>query len=237
MFLALDTATEHAGVALLNKAGHVIHEKNWLSNRNHTSELHLAIESALVESAIGINDIKGLIVTIGPGSFTGIRIGLAAAKAISISLDIPVVGISTLDVAAFPFINQRDQIISLLPAGRGEFSCAVFRNDENDSSILAPYKKIIEDHIITVDELFSFIDEQKGPMIICGEITDDLEDRLVQINNTIIHIPPIPERQRRSGELARLGYRRFTQGLMDDPTKLQPVYLRKSAAEENLEKK
>ena len=57
------------------------------------------------------------------------------------------------------------------------------------------------------------------------------------MNNTKIHIPAMPERQRRSGELARLGYRRFTQGLMDDPTKLQPVYLRKSAAEENLEKK
>ena len=59
MFLALDTATEHAGVALINKSGNVIYEKNWLSNRNHTSELHLAIQSAHVESAIGINDLKG----------------------------------------------------------------------------------------------------------------------------------------------------------------------------------
>ena len=86
-----------------------------------------------------------------------------------------------------------------------------------------------------MDGLFSFIDEQEDPMIICGEITDDLEDRLARIEKATIRIPMMPERQRRSGELARLGYRRFTQDLIDDPTSLQPVYLRESAAEENLE--
>ena len=237
MFLALDTATEHAGVALVDESGNVIQEKNWLSNRNHTSELHLAIESALGDSEIEIDDLASVVVTVGPGSFTGIRIGLAAAKAISISLDIPIIGISTLDVAAFPFINQQDQIISLLPAGRGEFSCAIFRNERNDSSVLAPYQKIVQDHIITIDGLFSFIDGQEDAMIICGEITDDLENQLSRINNATIHIPPKSQRQRRSGELARLGYRRFSQDLIDDAASLQPVYLRKSAAEENFEQK
>ncbi|MFL2640019.1 MAG: tRNA (adenosine(37)-N6)-threonylcarbamoyltransferase complex dimerization subunit type 1 TsaB [Dehalococcoidia bacterium] len=235
MLLALDTSTEQAGVALISESGSVIYEKNWLSQRNHTSELHVAIKAALDSSSINVNDLKGLIVTNGPGTFTGIRIGLAVSKAITIALDIPIIGISTLDVGAFPFMDEEKNIVSVLPVGRGDFACAVFGIDQEGSDLLSPYAKVIDDHIITTDMLFSYLNTQERTMTLCGEITEDLQERVSHLRTTIVDIPTESDRQRRSGNLARLGYKRFIRGLIDDPASLQPVYLRKSAAEERIE--
>ena len=235
MLLALDTSTEQAGVALISDSGSVAYEKNWLSERNHTSELHVAIKEALDSTSIQVNDLKGLIVTNGPGTFTGIRIGLAVSKAIAIALNIPIIGVSTLDVGAFPFMNGQKNIISVLPVGRGDFGCAIFRIGDADADLLAPYSKAIDDHLITTDTLFSYLNTQEGPITLCGEITKELQERLFEMKSAIVDIPTESNRQRQSGNLARLGYKRFIRGLIDDPSSLQPIYLRKSAAEERLE--
>jgi hypothetical protein len=83
--------------------------------------------------------------------------------------------------------------------------------------------------------LFSYLDAQEGAITLCGEITQDLQADLSHLNSTILDIPTESNRQRRSGNLARLGHKRFVRGLIDDPASLQPIYLRKSAAEERLD--
>ena len=92
MLLAIDTATRNASVALYDDA-HVWAEHTWVSDRNHTIELMPMIAQMFAQQRIAPADLKGLAATIGPGSFTGMRIGLSVAKGFSLSLGIPLVGI------------------------------------------------------------------------------------------------------------------------------------------------
>ena len=99
MLLAVDTSTRAMGVALYDGA-RVLSEMTWISKNHHTIELAPTVEQALGHIGGGSDDLKALGVAIGPGSFTGLRIGLALAKGLALSHRLPIVGIPTLDVVA-----------------------------------------------------------------------------------------------------------------------------------------
>ena len=80
MILAIDTATENASVALARPDGSIAAELTWRAGRNHTMHLHPTLRHVMMLAAIEPKDLTGIVATRGPGSFTGIRIGLATAK-------------------------------------------------------------------------------------------------------------------------------------------------------------
>jgi tRNA threonylcarbamoyladenosine biosynthesis protein TsaB len=96
----------------------------------HARDLVPAIESLLAEARLGTSDLRGVGVASGPGSFTGVRIGMATAKGLAYALDIPVLGLSTLEAlarAAAPLASERTAVLApILPAGRGEIYSALF---------------------------------------------------------------------------------------------------------------
>jgi tRNA threonylcarbamoyladenosine biosynthesis protein TsaB len=117
-FLAIDTATRTAVVALGAPDGQVIAEERWASGHRHGSELLTRIEALLAANATTLRDIGGVAVGVGPGSFTGLRVGLAAAKVIAYSLDVPIVAISSLEAIAFGGLEPGvERVAVLLPAG------------------------------------------------------------------------------------------------------------------------
>jgi tRNA threonylcarbamoyl adenosine modification protein YeaZ len=113
MYLAIDTSSETTGLALI-RDGQILAGTTWHCDRNHTVELLPHLEEMLKKTALNIKDIKGIIVARGPGSFNGLRVGLGTAKGLAFSLNVPIVGIGTLEAAAYQFAD------SGLPA------CAVF---------------------------------------------------------------------------------------------------------------
>lgn len=104
MLLALDTATRQAGLALYD--GEVVRaESLWSGGMHHTEWMAPAIEQALQRINGSAADLTALGVTIGPGSFTGLRVGLSLAKGIAAARGLPLIGISTLDATVYPHIG------------------------------------------------------------------------------------------------------------------------------------
>ena len=101
MYLAIDSTTALAGVATISSDGTVEADVTWRAGRNHTAELYPAIEEVLRRGKATREDLLGIIVAVGPGSFTGIRIGMATAKGLAIGLRVPLVGVGTLEAATY----------------------------------------------------------------------------------------------------------------------------------------
>ena len=100
MIIAIDTATETASVAIAHPDGAIAAELTWRAGRNHTMHVHPTLRHLMTLAGITPQDLTGVVATRGPGSFTGIRIGLATAKGLAQGLDVPIVGVGTLAAAA-----------------------------------------------------------------------------------------------------------------------------------------
>src|SRR4051812_35881889 len=120
MILVLDTATRTPVVALAQRDGRLIGERRWQSHHRHGEELLQRLDDLLKEAAVSRADLTAVVVGTGPGSFTGLRIGLATAKTIAYSLRIPIVGVSsTQSLAAAVALGDEPQSVTL-PAGASD---------------------------------------------------------------------------------------------------------------------
>ncbi len=219
MELAIDTSTDTASLAL-SLEGQVKAELSWCPGRNHTTELTPNLLHLLELAKAEIQDIKCIIVAKGPGSFTGVRVGMATAKGLAFALGLPLVGISTLEVLAFAHASMTLPICPILNAGRGEIATALFRNRGGK------WQRLFAEHITTIEALCA---EIKSKTLFCGEIDSEvargikekLGDKAVIVQGAAL--------LRRAGFLAELGWRRLETGDTDDLATLQPLYLRKPA--------
>ena len=100
MLMAIDTATRGASLALY-EPGRVLAEQTWQTKDNHTVEMMPSLVDMMGRQGLNPSQLTGVAVAIGPGSFTGLRIGLAAAKGLAMSLDVPLIGIPTLDILPY----------------------------------------------------------------------------------------------------------------------------------------
>ncbi|MBI1258147.1 MAG: tRNA (adenosine(37)-N6)-threonylcarbamoyltransferase complex dimerization subunit type 1 TsaB [Chloroflexi bacterium] len=116
--LAIDTATQSISIAL-HDGQQMLAEQTWMSENHHTAELAPAVRALLSGAHLTAADLSGLAVSIGPGSYTGLRIGVALAKGIASAQRIPLVGVSTLDTLAAEQPQTHGALILVLRAGRG----------------------------------------------------------------------------------------------------------------------
>jgi len=123
MILVLDTATRTPTVAVAAADGTVMAERHWQSRHRHGEELLGRLEEALAEIGAGRRDLSGVVVGTGPGSFTGLRIGLATAKTIAYALGIPIVGVSSTRALALAAATADASLVEVaiaLPAGAAD---------------------------------------------------------------------------------------------------------------------
>jgi tRNA threonylcarbamoyladenosine biosynthesis protein TsaB len=130
-WLAVDSATDHASVAVA--AGSVLAERSWLGGRHHTVQLAAAVADALDRAGLSVADLEGIAVAIGPGSYTGLRVGLALVKGMALVAATPVVGVPTLHslaAALSPPVTERTlPLHAMLRAGRGRHAVATYPAD------------------------------------------------------------------------------------------------------------
>jgi tRNA threonylcarbamoyladenosine biosynthesis protein TsaB len=217
MELAIDTSTETAGIALSSQ-GEVIVELTWHAGQNHTAEVLPRIVWLLDQAKLNINDIKGVIVAKGPGSFNGLRIGMSLAKGLALALNIPLVGISTLEVDAYPYAFTLLPVCPIQSAGRGEIATALFRIKQGK------WCRLVEEHIATLDSLLT---ETKGQTIFCGKIPQEVKSQLGKRLGRRALIIEGAAGFRRAGYLAELGWRRLKGGDFNHSLTLEPLYLRR----------
>jgi tRNA threonylcarbamoyladenosine biosynthesis protein TsaB len=122
MNLVVDTATRTPVVSLASAEGKVIAERHWQSRHRHGEELLGRLDEVLSEIGASRGDITGVVVGTGPGSFTGLRIGMATAKTIAYALNIPIVGVSSTRALALAAATAdgASQVVISLPAGAAD---------------------------------------------------------------------------------------------------------------------
>jgi len=217
MELAIDTSTEVASIALSSE-GKVIAELTWRAGQNHTAELTPNLNYLLEQAKLSLKNVNGVIVAKGPGSFNGLRVGMSTAKGFASALNIPLVGISTLEVEAFPYSSTCLPVCPILNAGRGEVSTALFQTKRGK------WCRLVEEHITTIESL---ITEVKVRTIFCGEITQDIKSQLRAKLRRKASIVDNNAALRRAGYLAELGWSRLKSRDFDNTSTLEPLYLRR----------
>lgn len=215
MELAIDTSTDFCSVGLSHH-GETIAELTWHTKQGHTVELVPNILHLFNRARTNAKSLNAVFVTRGPGSFNGLRVGISTAKGLALALNIPLVGISTLEVEAFPFAFTKLLVCPIHNAGRGEIATAFYRQNED-------WRCLVEEHITTVEALCQKI---KGKTLFCGEIPAGVAEQLRQRLPRQAIIPALEVRLRRASYLAALGWRRLNRGESDNPASLQPLYLR-----------
>lgn len=218
MLLAIDTATRVAGLALYDPIrGRVLGEETWISADSHTVELTPRLVRMLAQQDLTPGDLAGLVVSLGPGSYTGLRIGLSVAKGLALSLDLPLVGIPTLDVMVEPHKQQRLPICALLQAGRRRFCAGHYARKRGQWRQRGPYQ------LATLDEI---CDQTSKPTLFCGEIEAAHADRIRQRLGEDLVVSTPAASLRRPAYLAELGWQRLARGAADDANQLSPIYLK-----------
>ena len=213
MLLAIDTSTRFAGVALAD-VGQVVACRAWRSRTNHSAELMPAAAQMLKDHETPAAALSGIAVALGPGGFSALRVGLSVAKGLAATCSLPLVGVGTLELEAFPYLGSGMPVCAMVEAGRGEVAAAVFGPEEADVS---------EERICPPEELLELFSE---PTIFCGEgaaaRVSLIRERFGK--QALIVDPAVPAG--RLWSLAAIGWQRIASGDIDEPAGLQPNYLR-----------
>lgn len=218
MLLAIDTATRMAGLALYDQVrGRFLGEETWYSADSHTVELTPRLVRILDQQGLAVADLNGLVVSLGPGSYTGLRIGLSVAKGLALSLDLPLVGVPTLDVVAEPHKEQRLPICALLQAGRRRFCVGHY------SRYRGRWRRRGSFELTTLDAV---CDQLVEPTLFCGEIEAEHAEHIRKRLGADAVVAQPAASLRRAGYLAELGWQRLSRGDADDPGQLSPIYLK-----------
>ena len=216
MYIAIDTSTDNAGLAIINN-GQLITELNWHCHRNHSVELMPRLEQLIKQAEMEIQAVSGIVVARGPGSYNGLRVGVSTAKGLAFGLNVPVVGVSTLEATAWQHAAAGLPVCPVLNAGRSEFAAAIYQLKEGQWQI------IVESHITSIKDLCK---KMKVKTIFCGEATESVFEQIKDSLGQKAVIPSAAGRLRRAAFLAELGIKRLEAGNGDNPASLQPIYLR-----------
>ena len=214
VMLALDTSTRTVGIALYD-GSRVLNESVWTSPDYHTVELSPAVANSLEKAGIGTNMLGAVAVALGPGSFTGLRIGLALAKGIAMVRRLPLVGVPTLDALAAAQPILEGTLAATLRAGRGRLAVSWYQVVDNT------WQSSNKTEVLTLDDLTQTI---QTPTLVCGELTKDDRDLFNQkCPNAILASPA--QSIRRPAFLAELAWQLWQSGKTNDPVTLAPIYL------------
>ena len=215
MLLGIDTSTQSVGIAIYN--GHqILCEESWVSRRYHTVELAEAVAANLKRAGLKPKDLDVLAVATGPGSFTGLRIGMALVKGIAYTHQLPVIGVPTLDITARAIPLSDKRLAAVLQAGRSRLAVGWYLvENENWTS-----QDIVEN--LSLEELLERIDQ---PCILTGELTKEIRKAVAE--NDLISTPDPALTMRSPKYLADLAWVRWQAGDVDDVLTLKPFYLHK----------
>ncbi|MEA3407160.1 MAG: tRNA (adenosine(37)-N6)-threonylcarbamoyltransferase complex dimerization subunit type 1 TsaB [Chloroflexota bacterium] len=215
MLLAIDTATRYASIALYDASGVVV-EKSWRSENNHSVEVLPAIARSLSQQEMSPSDLAAVAVAKGPGSFTGLRIGMSIGKGLCLTLDIPIIAIPTLDIVAYATGDPGYTVYAVLQAGRGRICVAPYRFEEG-----LP----VQTDAVQIVETSQWDIEEEGPALVAGEVDDALAERLLnRADGREIYVTSLSSSLRRAGYLAELAWGKLQEGEIDDLDSLGPIY-------------
>jgi tRNA threonylcarbamoyladenosine biosynthesis protein TsaB len=221
--LGVDTSTSCGSLGIIDDNA-VVTEYALLRDETHSTRLAPAIQALLKEAQLGLNEIDGIAVSLGPGSFTGLRVGLSAVKGLALAAEKPVVGVPTLDALASNLPFTPYVICPILDARKGEVYSALYKNGGRGLvERLTPYEVLSPPRLLEKIPLQETIFLGDG-VEVYGEL---IKERL---GAKALFAPP-HLRFLRGSSVAEIGLQRFKRGEQDDISSLVPIYVRPSDAE------
>lgn len=221
--LALDTATDSCSVAATDDMA-LSAELTIQKNQTHSKHLMELIHSVLEIAGFGVSDLDGLAVTIGPGSFTGLRIGISTIKGLAHALDKPVVGISTLKTLAWQCGQTSYLIYPLLDARKDEVYGATYRFNADQLIQKTSARAMIPEAVV---------EDIKSPCVFIGTGARLYRQSIIAAAGSLAHFVPDGQNVIRASSVAFLSMPRFEANDTDGVAGLVPNYIRKSDAELN----
>ena len=209
--LNIETSTKNCSVSLSNNGKTILLKELSEAGFSHAEKLHVFIEEVLKESNLTFNDLVAIAVSQGPGSYTGLRIGVSAAKGLCFALDIPLISVHTLQVLASQTNIENGVIIPMIDARRMEVYSAIF--DKN-------YNKIREVQAQIIDEnSFSEIDET---VYFVGDCNEKAKTVLTKNNFVFLDDKFYPS----ANEMSILSFKKFQNNDFEDVAYFEPFYLK-----------
>ena len=222
--LAVDTATTSCSVAIVDNTS-LLSEFTLAKEETHSKHLMDMIKAALRMSGLNFSDLDGFAVTRGPGSFTGLRIGISTIKGLAVASEKPVVGVSSLETLALQVSYSRDLICPILDARRGEvyFSRYRFLNGH--------LKKQTKERVAPPDQA---VDDLNESCLFVGNGAVVYKEMILEKMGEFASFAPLIQNTIRASTMAYLSMAKFENNDTDDIEKILPYYIRKSDAELNL---
>lgn len=209
--LNIETATKNCSVAIAKNGTTILCKETAELGYSHAEKLHVFIEEIIAEAGITINDLSAIAVSQGPGSYTGLRIGVSAAKGLCYALQIPLISVDTLLVLASKVDKKDGFIIPMIDARRMEVYSAIFNSNKEKI-------REIQAEILT-EESFSNI---SGTVYFIGDSTEKAKTILNKSNFIFLDEIVFPS----ASEMSAISYTKFQESNFEDVAYFEPYYLK-----------
>jgi tRNA threonylcarbamoyladenosine biosynthesis protein TsaB len=224
IILGIETATQQVGVAVGGQEG-VIASFGAARGRRHAETLAPAIDFVCRQAQVELREVSVVAVDVGPGLFTGLRVGVAAAKATAQALRVPMIGLSSLDLLAFPMRHTRRLIAAVIDARRGEVYSALYRQVQGGVQRLSDYR------LQPPAELACELEASGDECLVVGDGAVRHADLLAV--DSRIELGGLGYAHPQASALVELSHPRALREEFVQPRDLRVLYLRKSDAEIN----
>lgn len=225
MILAVDTSSVVVSVAVMDNE-QLIYEAYCHHDRNHSEVLMSLIEDALLKSEVHQKDLDLIAVSGGPGSFTGLRIGISTVKGLAQAIEKPVVSVPTLDALAWNIIGMDGLVCPIMDARRGQVYTCLYNRKGAEFNKLMPYSAL------PVTQLAEHLSGYKQPIIFVGDGLRVHRKRIKELMGDAAFFAPGYLACQRASAIAWLGRQEALAGNVLHYQELKPFYLRQSQAEQ-----
>lgn len=220
MLLAIDTSSVSLSCALSEK-DRLISEWTVVRKLTHSEQLLPHMDMMMKEAGVSRQDITAIAASCGPGSFTGLRIGLATVKMIAYIWKVPLIAVNTLEALAWNMAGSQAFVCPMTDAQKGHVYTAIYGAFDH---IWTEEKE----QVMEADEAVEKAAAHGGPMIFTGESADTYREKILEAG---MQMAPPSQRCSRAGSVAMAAWEKLAQGDISDPETLVPHYIRRSEAE------
>ena len=210
--LNIETSTTNCSVSLSKEGETLVLKEDYSSNYSHAERLHNYVDEVLKEGNIGVSDLVAIAISKGPGSYTGLRIGVSAAKGLCFAANKPLISVPTLTALAHQVTNENGVIVAMLDARRMEVYSAIFD---------AEYKQIRETQAQIIDQtsFSSYLEQGKVYFIGNGVLKTK---QVINHPNAIFIDDKLPSAK----EMGMLAYHKHKKSHIEDVAYFEPYYLK-----------
>ncbi len=228
VILGIDTATDVLNLAIIKNEKIIIDYKIQKEGITHSAIIIPVLKNILCMAGLRLESLEGIAVSIGPGSFTGLRIGLATAKGLAFSFSIPIIGVNTLESYSFSRKDLPGILCPMMKARKGEYYFTLYRKENSYDDLIRINRYQCKYWLSIKEKLL----ELNQPVYIFGQgLMEIMENEKRKKSLSNIHFLFREQDLPGAANVALIGERRISREQADDIYSLSPFYIRKSTAE------